>query len=224
MPVDELASESCPPALTTLAEDERLFLDSVYEFADREIRPLVREMDESAHMPRALIDKLFALGVMGIEVPESAGGAGGYVLSRRARSRGALARRSVDRRARGRSEHAGHQRDAPVGRRRAQAALPGAACRRLDRRLCAVGSRLGSDAFALATRASESADGFRITGRKLWITNANEADLFIVFANVNPEAGYRGITAFVVERGLRPDSPSARKRTNSGSGPAARAN
>ena len=65
-----------PAALTTLAEDERLFADSVYEFADREVRPLVREMDESAHTPRALIDKLFALGVMGIEIPESAGGAG----------------------------------------------------------------------------------------------------------------------------------------------------
>jgi alkylation response protein AidB-like acyl-CoA dehydrogenase len=64
-------------ALTTLSEDERLFRDSVYEFADREIRPHVREMDESAHLSRALIDKLFALGVMGVEVPESAGGAGG---------------------------------------------------------------------------------------------------------------------------------------------------
>src|SRR4029079_2072605 len=60
----------------------------------------------------------------------------------------------------------------------------------------------GSDAFALATRATASDDGFRITGRKLWITNGNDADVFIVFANLNPEAGYRGITAFVIERGF----------------------
>src|SRR5262245_40802041 len=70
------SSVTAPPALTRLAEDETIFRDSVYEFADREIRPLVREMDEQARIPRALIDKLFALGVMGIEVPESLGGAG----------------------------------------------------------------------------------------------------------------------------------------------------
>src|SRR5436190_13081034 len=69
-------SEAAIPALTVLAEDERLFYDSVYEFADREVRPLVREMDEHAKIPRALIDKLFDLGVMGIEIPESYGGGG----------------------------------------------------------------------------------------------------------------------------------------------------
>src|SRR5437899_3613694 len=69
-------SEAGIPALTILSEDERLFRDSVYEFADREIRPLVREMDEHAKIPRALIDKLFELGVMGIEIPEENGGGG----------------------------------------------------------------------------------------------------------------------------------------------------
>ena len=68
--------ELLPRALTKLSEDERLFKDSVYEFADREIRPLVREMDEHAKIPRALIDKLFSLGVMGIEIPDSYGGGG----------------------------------------------------------------------------------------------------------------------------------------------------
>jgi alkylation response protein AidB-like acyl-CoA dehydrogenase len=190
-------------ALTTLAEDERLFFDSVYEFADREIRPLVREMDESAHMPRALIDKLFALGVMGIEIPEAGGGAGATffhaVLAVEALSRvdpsigvlvdvqntlvvNAMLRWGADDL---------QQRYLP----KLAAGSIGAYA------LSEAGS--GSDAFALATRASESADGFRITGRKLWITNGNDADVFIVFANLNPEAGYRGITAFVVERGFQ---------------------
>jgi alkylation response protein AidB-like acyl-CoA dehydrogenase len=188
-------------ALTRLAEDEVIFRDSVYEFADREIRPLVRDMDEHAKIPRGLIDKLFELGVMGIEIPESYGGAGASffhaVLAVEALSRvdpsigvlvdvqntlviNALVRW-------GNSDI--KQRYLP----KLSASTIGAYC------LSEAGS--GSDAFALQTRAAESGDGFRISGRKLWITNGNEADLFIVFANVNPEAGYRGITAFLVERG-----------------------
>jgi alkylation response protein AidB-like acyl-CoA dehydrogenase len=187
--------------LTTLADDERLFRDSVYEFADREIRPHVRHMDEEAKMPRHLIDSLFGLGVMGIEVPESFGGAGGTffhaVLAVEALSRvdpsvgvlvdvqntlviNALLRWGND-----------------AQQRAWLARLAGGAVGAYA--LSEAGS--GSDAFALATRATESGDGFRLNGRKLWITNANEADVFIVFANLNPEAGYRGITAFIVERG-----------------------
>ena len=190
------------PALTTLGEDERLFFDSVYEFADREVRPLVRGMDESAHMPRALIDKLFALGVMGIEIPESAGGGGGTffhavlaveALSRVDPSIGVLVDVQntlvVNAILRWGAEDL-KQRYLP----KLAAGSIGAYA------LSEAGS--GSDAFALATRASESADGFHITGRKLWITNGNEADVFIVFANLNPDAGYRGITAFVIERGF----------------------
>jgi alkylation response protein AidB-like acyl-CoA dehydrogenase len=189
------------PALTTLSEDERLFRDSVYEFADRELRPHVRQRDESAHMPRALIDTLFELGVMGIEIPETAGGAGGSffhaVLAVEALSRvdpavgvlvdvqntlviNALLRWGSD--------------DLK------QRCLPRLAERAVGAYALSEAAS-GSDAFALTTRATPCADGFSITGRKLWITNANEADLFIVFANLNPEAGYRGITAFVVERG-----------------------
>ncbi|MBI3049615.1 MAG: acyl-CoA dehydrogenase [Acidobacteria bacterium] len=177
-----------------------MFRDSVYEFADREIRPHVREMDEAAHIPRQLIDRLFELGVMGIEVPEAQGGAGAEffhaVLAVEALSRvdpsvgvlvdvqntlviNALLRWGTD----------------DVKARylpRLAAGTVGAYA------LSEAGS--GSDAFALATRAGESGDGFVLTGRKLWITNAAEADVFIVFATVDPEAGYRGITAFVVER------------------------
>jgi alkylation response protein AidB-like acyl-CoA dehydrogenase len=188
-------------ALTTLGEDERLFRDSVYEFADREIRPQVRDMDEKAAIPRTLIDSLFALGVMGIEIPEELGGGGGTffhaVLAVEAVSRvdpsvGVLI--DVQNTLVINAMH----RWAPADlKRNVLARLAGGAIGAYA--LSEAGS--GSDAFALTTRATEDADGFRLTGRKLWITNGNEADIFIVFATVNPEAGYRGITAFVVERG-----------------------
>jgi alkylation response protein AidB-like acyl-CoA dehydrogenase len=190
-----------PQPLTRLTEDEHLFRDSVQEFASREIRPLVREMDEHAKIPRDLIDKLFSLGVMGIEVPETLGGAGARffhaVLAVEALSavdpsvgvlvdvQNTLVVNAVVRW----GSHDLKQRLLPQLASRAVGAYA----------LSEAGS--GSDAFALTTRAAEDGDTFRLTGRKLWITNANEADIFIVFATVNPEAGYRGITAFVVERG-----------------------
>ena len=188
--------------LTTLADDERLLRDSVYEFADKEIRPLVREMDEHAKFAPALIEKLFTLGVMGIEIPDSYGGGGASffhsVLAVEALSRvdpsigvmvdvqntlviNALLRWGND----------------DIKTR----FLPKMATNLIGAyALSEAGS--GSDAFALTTRAAERDGEWLLTGRKLWITNANEAGLFIVFANVNPEAGYRGITAFLVERGF----------------------
>ena len=195
-------SESTRPALTLLSEDERLFRDSVYEFADREVRPLVRGMDEQAKIPHELIDKLFAFGVMGIEIPEALGGAGATffhsVLAVESFSRvdpsigvfvdvqntlviNALLRWGTD----------------DIRRRyfpRLATNMVGAYA------LSEAGS--GSDAFAMATRAVDNGDHFVLTGRKLWITNGNEADLFILFANAKPDAGYRGITAFLVERGF----------------------
>jgi alkylation response protein AidB-like acyl-CoA dehydrogenase len=189
------------PALTRLTEDETIFRDSVYEFADREIRPLAREMDEHAKFAPELIKKLFDLGVMSVEVPEAYGGAGGTffhsVLAVESLSRvdpsvgvlvdvqntlviNAVLRWGTD----------------DIKRKylpKFATSMIGAYC------LSEAGS--GSDAFALTTRATETGDSFAITGRKLWITNGNEADMFIVFATVNPEAGYRGITAFIVDRG-----------------------
>jgi short/branched chain acyl-CoA dehydrogenase len=187
-------------SLSTLSEDERLFQASVYEFANREVRPLVREMDEQAHIPRALIDKLFSLGVMGIEIPELYGGAGGSfahsVLAVEALSRvdpsigvlvdvqntlvvNALLRWGSD----------------EIKRRY----LPQLASRTVGAyALSEAGS--GSDAFAMATRAVQRGDDWLLTGRKLWITNGHEADLFMIFANANPEAGHHGITAFLVQR------------------------
>jgi len=195
-------TESTTPPLTTLAEDERLFRDSVYEFADREIRPLVREMDEHAKIPRALIDKLFDLGVMGIEIPESFGGGGASFFH------AALAVEALSRVDPSIGVLVDVQNTLVINailrwgsddiKRRY---LPKLAANTIGAyALSEAGS--GSDAFAMTTRAVESGDGYAITGRKLWITNGNEAALFIVFANVNPDAGYRGITAFLVERGF----------------------
>jgi alkylation response protein AidB-like acyl-CoA dehydrogenase len=195
-------AEMAPPPLTTLAEDEVLFRDSVRAFAEAEVRPLVREMDEHAKFPRPLIDRLFDLGVMGIEIPESYGGSGGRFfhsvlavdeLSRVDPSVGVL----VD-----------VQNTLVVNAllrwgndELKRKYLPKLAASTVGAyALSEAGS--GSDAFALTTRAVEQGDSFVLNGRKLWITNGAEADLFIVFANVNPDAGYRGITAFLVERGF----------------------
>jgi alkylation response protein AidB-like acyl-CoA dehydrogenase len=189
------------PPLTQLADDEQLFYDSVYEFADREIRPLVRDMDEHGAIPGSLLTKLFALGVMGIEAPDQFGGGGASffhsVLAVEALSRvdpsvavlvdvqNTLVINAVLRWGTGDIQ----QRYLP----KLTADTIGAYA------LSESGS--GSDAFALATRATASGGDWMLTGRKLWITNAQEAGLFIVFANANPDAGHRGITAFVVERG-----------------------
>jgi alkylation response protein AidB-like acyl-CoA dehydrogenase len=190
------------PALTTLAEDERLFRDSVYDFADREIRPRVRVMDEEASIPRALIERLFDLGVMGIEIPDELGGGGGTffhaVLAVEAVSRvdpslGVLIDVQNTLVINALLRWAGDDLKRSYLTRLATGAIGAYALSE------AVS---GSDAFALTTRATEDVDGYRLSGRKLWITNGNEADIFIVFATVNPEAGYRGITAFVVDRGF----------------------
>ena len=190
------------PPLTVLSDDEQLLRASVREFAASEVAPLVRQMDEQAEIPRALIDKLFDLGVMGIEIPEALGGAGGHfflsVLVVEELSKvdpsvallvdvqntlviNALLRwGSDDVKARFLPRLAG----GTVG----AYALSEA--------------NSGSDAFALATRAVADGADFVLNGRKLWISNAQEADVFIVFANAAPEAGHRGITAFLVERGM----------------------
>ena len=185
-----------------LADDETMFYNSVYEFADREVRPYVRDMDEHAKIRAELIPALFDLGVMGIEIPAVHDGAGASffhaVLAVEALSRvdpsigvfvdvqntlciNAILRWGLDEQ---------KQRYCPRLATRTVGAYA----------LSEAGS--GSDAFAMASRAKQVGDEFVLNGRKLWITNANEADLFIVFANADPEAGYRGITAFLVERGM----------------------
>jgi len=199
--VTEDTAEHAQP-LTVLSEDETILRDSVREFAEAQVRPLVRQMDEHAKIPRELVNRLFDLGVMGIEIPESYGGSGGTFfhavlaveeLSRVDPSVGvlvdvqntlvinALLRWGNDELKR---------RYLP----RLSSSTVGAYA------LSEAGS--GSDAFALTTSARRDGEGFILNGRKLWITNGNEADLFIVFATIDPSAGYRGITAFLVERGF----------------------
>ncbi len=186
--------------LSQLSEEEELLRANVRAFANAEVRPLVRQMDEAGQMPRALIDQLFALGVMAIEIPETLGGAGASfffsVIAVEELSRvdpsvavvvdvqntlvnNALLRWGSD-----------------DLLRRTLPKLAGGAVGAYA--LSEAGS--GSDAFAMATRAVDDGDAYVISGRKLWITNAAEADVFIVFATVDPTAGYRGVTAFVVER------------------------
>jgi alkylation response protein AidB-like acyl-CoA dehydrogenase len=191
--------DSLPP-LTILAEDELIFRDSVRDFAEDHIRPLVREMDEQAKIPRTLIDRLFDLGVMGIEVPETYGGAGGRFfhsvlvveeLSRVDPSVGVLVDVQntlvINALLRWGSDDV------------KQRYLPKLASQTVGAyALSEAGS--GSDAFALTTRAVADGGDYVLNGRKLWITNGNEADAFIIFANIKPEAGYRGITAFIVDR------------------------
>ena len=189
-------------ALTDLRDEERLFFDTVVAFARDRIAPKVREMDETGHFAPTLLPELFELGVMGVEIPSDQGGAGSSffnaVLAVQALARvdpsvavlvdvqntlveNALLRwGSIEQKARYCSKLASEW----VG----SYALSEASS--------------GSDAFALKTRAERRGQRFVLNGRKLWITNAAESSLFIVFANVDPEKGYKGITAFLVERGF----------------------
>jgi alkylation response protein AidB-like acyl-CoA dehydrogenase len=187
--------------LTQLSEDEQLLRATVRAFAETEIAPHVGEMDAQAVIPRALIDQLFDLGVMAIEVPEAYGGAGAnFFLS-------VIAIEELSRVDPSVAVLVDVQNTLVINALLKwgssdikQRFLPKLATDTVGAyALSEAGS--GSDAFALTTRAVEDADGdhYVLTGRKLWLTNAKEAGLFIVLANANPEAGYRGITAFLVE-------------------------
>ncbi|MGK3990864.1 acyl-CoA dehydrogenase [Sorangium sp. So ce136] len=188
------------PPLTQLSDEERLFRDSVLDFARKRIAPRAAAMDEQGALDRDLLPPLFDLGLMGIEIPEAYGGSGASffnaILAIEALAvvdpsvsvlvdvqntlvANALLRWGTD--------------------AQKESYLP-----RLGREwvgsyaLSEAGS--GSDAFALAARAERKGDRWVLNGRKLWITNANESSLFLVFASVDPSKGYKGITAFVVER------------------------
>jgi butyryl-CoA dehydrogenase/short/branched chain acyl-CoA dehydrogenase len=187
--------------LTTLTEEERMFQAMAREFAAHEILPHVEAMDrEGAFIPE-LLEKFFAQGFMGISVPEACGGSGGSFF---------LAILAIEEFSRV-DASAGVVIDV-------QNTLVNSAIEKwgTDEQKKKFLTRLvkdtlgayalseansGSDAFALGTRAREDGGHFILNGRKLWITNAKEAGLFIIFANANPDAGYRGITAFLIERG-----------------------
>src|SRR5689334_24543455 len=193
-------AQSAATPLTTLSEDETMFRSSVREFAEGELRPRVEHMDEHAKLDPAIISQCFQLGLMGIETPEEYGGAGANFFT------AILAVEELSR------------VDASVGvfvdvqntlvnnaiikwanpQQQKQYLTQLAAEKVGAYALSEAGS--GSDAFALQTRAVDAGDHFVVNGRKLWITNGNEAEIFVLFANANPEAGYRGITAFIVEK------------------------
>lgn len=188
--------------LTQFSEDERLLQLNVRSFADAEIRPLVREMEESAQLSSTLLKQLFDLGIMGIEVPESFGGAGGNVfLSVIAIEELARVDPSV-------SVVVDVQNTLVINALNRWGSddilsrfLPKLATDTIGAyALSESGS--GSDAFAMTTTARNDGTFFVLNGRKLWITNANEANVFIVFASTDTNAGYRGVTAFLIERGF----------------------
>ena len=187
-------------ALTTLSEDESMFRDAVRDFADAQVRPLVQRMEDDAEFDRSLIPKFAELGLMGIDVDVELGGAGGSffmtVLAVEELS-------AIDASTAILVDVQNTLVNAPLSewgsadlQRRYLPALSSGTVGAYA--LSEAGS--GSDAFGLATRATPDGDDWRITGTKLWITNGNEADTFIIFATVDPEQGYKGITAFVVER------------------------
>ncbi len=195
-----LDQSSAPTPLTCLSDDEELFRSTVRDFATENIAPLVRQMDEEQHFAPELIPQLFNLGLMGIEVPIEYSGSGGTFFE------AILAVEAVS------------AVDPSIG---VLVNVQNTLCvnallrwgteaqkRRFLPRLAndLVGAYAlseaasGSDAFALQTRAEKRADGYILNGQKLWITNAREAGMFIVFATLDPAAGYKGITAFLVEK------------------------
>ncbi|HXX28483.1 MAG TPA: acyl-CoA dehydrogenase [Terriglobales bacterium] len=191
---------AAPLPLTSLTEDEILFRDNVRQFAEEQVRPLVKEMDEKGVFEKELIRQFFRLGLMGIEIPEEYGGGGGKFfeailaveeLSRVDASAGVVVdvQNTLVNNAllRWGSEE---QRKRYLPRMATE--ICGAYA------LSEAGS--GSDAFALQSKATLKGDDYVLNGRKLWITNGKEAGLFVLFATVDPAAGYKGITAFLIEK------------------------
>ena len=188
--------------LTHFSEEEIMFRDTVKSFAEENIRPLVKKMDEEAHFEPDLVKKFFDLGVMGVEIPEEYGGSGStffnsIILVEEFSKVDASAGVMVDVQ-NTLVNNAFLRWWTPELKQKYLTKLAGGSVGSYA--LSEAGS--GSDAFALATKAEDKGDHFVLNGRKLWITNANEADVFIVFANINRDLGYKGITAFVVERGF----------------------
>jgi alkylation response protein AidB-like acyl-CoA dehydrogenase len=195
------ASDLARPALTMLSEEETMFRDAVRDFALSEVAPRVAHMDEAQKMDADLITQLFELGLMGIEIPEEHGGAGSTFftsvlvveeLSRIDPAVGVLVDVQNTLVINALLRWGSDEQKAHWLPRMATSTVGAYA-------LSEAGS--GSDAFALSCRAERDGDGWVLNGQKLWITNGNEADLFIVFAQVDPALGYKGITAFLVERG-----------------------
>ncbi|MEO8910674.1 MAG: acyl-CoA dehydrogenase [Gemmatimonadaceae bacterium] len=189
--------------LTLLSEEEIMFRDAVAAFADEEVRPRVMEMEKAGKIDPTLLPKYFELGLMGIEVPEQYGGAGGTLFMV------TLAVEEISKVDAASAIVCDVQNtlvNYPIARYGSDAQkakyLP-----MLNSEVVGAyalsESGSGSDAFGLATRAEKRGDRWMLNGQKLWITNGAEAGVFVVFANADPSAGYRGITAFIVERDFK---------------------
>ena len=198
MTAADTSSRSLP--LTNLSDDEEAFREVVRDFARGRLLPRVRQMDEEAKIPRDLIDACFDLGIMGIEIPEEHGGAGAtffmsiIAVEELAKVDASLAVLVDVQNTLVNNALLRWGTDAQKVLYLPKLAAEWVAAYALSE----AGS--GSDAFALACRAVDKGDHYEITGRKLWITNAGEAELFIVMANLDPAKGYKGITSFLVER------------------------
>jgi alkylation response protein AidB-like acyl-CoA dehydrogenase len=195
-----ISADTARPALTTLSEEETAFRDAVAAFAADEVKPRVQAMERAGKIDPALVKQYFEMGLMGIEVPEQYGGAAGSCMMV------ALAVEEISKVDAAAAIVVDVQNtlvNYPINRY-GSAALKAKYLPRLTSdtigayALSEPGS--GSDAFGMATRAEKKGDSWVLTGRKMWITNGAEAGIYIVFANTNPSAGYKGITAFVVER------------------------
>jgi len=197
---DTTLQAAAPTPLTTLTEDEILFRDNIRQFADERVRPLVKGMDEKGIFDKALIHEFFQLGLMGIEIPEQYGGGGAKFfeailaveeLSRVDASAGVVV--DVQNTL---VNNALLRWGSAEQKKRYLPKMAAVTCGAYA--LSEAGS--GSDAFALQTRAELKGSDYVLNGRKLWITNAKEAGLFVLFATLDPAAGYKGITAFLVEK------------------------
>ena len=189
--------------LTILAEEEQMFRDAVADFADSEVRPRVAAMERAAAIDPALVPKLFELGLMGIEIPEAHGGAGGglFMTALAVEELAAVDASTaifVD------------VQNTLVIEPFLQWASDDQKARYLPKLAAdVVGAyalsepEAGSDAFGLQTKATRRGDAWVLDGRKLWITNGAEAGVYVIFANTDFAKGYKGITAFIVERGYR---------------------
>ena len=193
-------SESIINALTTFTEEEQLLANTVREFAEAEIKPYVREMDAAGKLRPEILSKAFELGLMGIEVPDEYGGSGGtffmacVAIEELARVDASVSvcvdvnNTLVANAFLNYSTEAQKKKYLPMLSTNTVGAYA----------LSEAAS--GSDAFALQTKAEDKGDHYVLNGRKLWITNGNEAGIFIVFATLDPSKGYKGITAFIVEK------------------------
>jgi len=190
-------------ALSILSEEETMFRDAVRDFAESEVRPHVSAMDEAGQFRADVLAKFWEMGLMGIEVPEQYGGAGGSLMMV------ALAVEEVSKIDGAAAIMLDVQNtlvNYPINRYGSEA-LKSKYLPRLTRDTIGAYAlsepSSGSDAFALSTRAERRDDAWVLTGRKMWITNGAEAGIYVVFANTDPSAGYKGITAFIVEREMR---------------------